>query len=201
MRRKNAGHWPGENSSTAPDGLRESRTSTDCPWHAISTQFPWSALKLLLRQVGPDCWLGRADINHPSVRRAAYVVRRPGDEGGRSGQELTGQRRPLLSTFPDWSVDDPLLPAYGGARPNVSLMCAARSSADAGGAQLAYVNPAGSESSPMWDQDISSATCRMSSTESAAESALSSSTSKSSAYCPMRGSLPVMSDISRPESR
>jgi CRP-like cAMP-binding protein len=60
--RMNADHWPRENSSMAPDGLRESRTSSDCPSRAISTQLPEPPLALLLRQTGAERRLCRLGI-------------------------------------------------------------------------------------------------------------------------------------------
>jgi hypothetical protein len=61
-----------------PDGSREFRTSTDDPLQAISTQAPEPPLRLLLRQVRLESWLGRSGIQHPFVRRVPDVCGDPG---------------------------------------------------------------------------------------------------------------------------
>jgi hypothetical protein len=100
MRRMSEDHWPGENSSTVPDGLRESRTSTDCSPSAISTHSPALPLNLLLRQTGVECRLCRLGIQNPSVRRAALLLAAARDEGVDLGRSQQGQRRPLLVDIP-----------------------------------------------------------------------------------------------------
>jgi CRP/FNR family cyclic AMP-dependent transcriptional regulator len=61
-------HSPVWNSSTAPDGLRESRTRTRCSALATSTHWPPS-LALLVRQFNVERRLDRSGIKHTSVRR------------------------------------------------------------------------------------------------------------------------------------
>jgi CRP-like cAMP-binding protein len=95
MRRKNADHRAAENASTM-SGERESRTSTDRSSRAISTQLPWSALKLLLRQFGSDCRLGRLSIQRPSVRRSALRLAAVRDGGVDLGQQSAGPTPPAL---------------------------------------------------------------------------------------------------------
>jgi hypothetical protein len=55
-------------ASIAPVGSRESRTKTEGPEAAISTQSAVLVLALLLRHFSADCRLCRAGIQHPSVR-------------------------------------------------------------------------------------------------------------------------------------
>jgi hypothetical protein len=119
MRRVNEDHRATENASTAL-GSRESRTSTDRPSLAISTQLPWSALKLLLRQVDSDCRLGRLSMQHPSVRRVTLCAATR-DEGVDLGRSQEGYAARSLPTFPARSVDDLDFFAYAGIRINLSV--------------------------------------------------------------------------------
>lgn len=110
----NDDHWPGENCRTAPAGLRESRTSTDCPALAISTHSVPLALYLLVRQSSVQCWLCRPGIQHPSVQRA--TVRRVTRDEVVEPAGVNGLFIPLLppplSTFLVRSVNDLPFSAY-----------------------------------------------------------------------------------------